>query len=248
MTVPETKRVAIVTGGGSGIGRSCAVQLGRQGTRVVVADWDPKGGQETVDHIIKDGGVAIFVEADVSRDDAVRQMVAITLREFGQLDSAINNAGITADWLPLSQQSEAGFQRVADVNFKGVFLCMKYEIEAMLSNGRGGAIVNVASAMGLVGMPALSPYVGAKHGVVGLTRSAALDYATSNIRINVVCPGVVRTGLLPPSAEGEMAPMLPMRRIGEPDEIAAAAIWLCSPEASYITGAALPVDGGHTAA
>lgn len=239
-------RVAVVTGAGSGIGRSCAQQLAGAGARVVVADIDARGGQATVEAIDAAGGAASLYELEVSDAASVEGMVRQALDRYGGLHVAINNAGISSDWLPLADHTEDGFQRVLDVNLKGVFLCMKHEIAAMLAQG-GGAIVNISSAMGLVAMPQLAPYVASKHGVIGLTRTAMLDYALSNIRVNAVCPGVVRTGLLPDGAEAAMAPTLPMGRIAEPDEIAAAAVWLCSDEASYVTGAALPVDGGHTA-
>jgi len=239
-------RVAIVTGAGSGIGRACAEQLAALGAKVVVADINTDGANATVEAITAAGGSARSYIGDVANAAAVEGMVKFALDRFGALHIAINNAGIAAENLPLAEHSEDGFQRVVDVNLKGVFLCMKYEIPALLAQG-GGAIVNVASAMGLVAMPMIAPYIGAKHGVIGLTRAAMLDYAMSNIRVNVVCPGVVRTGLLPDGAEEAMAPTLPMGRIATPDEIAAAAVWLCSDAASYVNGAALPVDGGHTA-
>lgn len=239
-------RVAVVTGAGSGIGRACAIQLATAGASVVVADRDVEGGEAVVNSVIDDGGIACFYQLEVAEDASISCMVAYALDRYAGLDIAINNAGISSEWLPLAHQSLSSFQRVMDVNLTGVFLCMKHQIGAMLDRG-GGAIVNISSAMGLVGMPDLAPYVASKHGVVGLARAAMLDYALSNIRINTVCPGVVRTALLPDGAEAAMAPTLPMGRIGEPDEIAAAAVWLCSDAASYITGVALPVDGGHTA-
>ena len=239
-------RVAVVTGASSGIGRSCARQLAAAGASVVVADRNADGGEAVVNSIVAEGGIASFYLLEAGDDASVYGMVAHALETYSGLDIAINNAGISSDWLPLAQHSNDSFQRVMDVNMTGVFLCMKHEIAAMLDRG-SGAIVNISSAMGLVGMPDLAPYVASKHGVVGLTRSAMLDYALKNIRINVVCPGVVRTALLPDGAEAAMGPTLPMGRIGEPDEIAAAAVWLCSDAASYITGVALPVDGGHTA-
>lgn len=239
-------RAAVVTGAASGIGRECARQLAEAGASVVVADRDAVGGEAVVEGIVASGGIASFYQVEVADDESVAGMVRRAVDLYGGLHFAVNNAGISSDWLPLAQHGEEGFQRVVDVNMKGVFLCMKHEILAMLEGG-GGSIVNVASAMGLVAMPLLAPYVAAKHGVIGLTRTAMLDYALANIRVNAVCPGVVRTALLPDGAEEAMAPTLPMGRIAEPEEIAAAATWLCSDAASYVTGVALPVDGGHTA-
>lgn len=239
-------RVALVTGAGSGIGSACAHQFAAAGASVVVADITPEGGEAVVDAIRSSGGTASFYQLDVADEASVAAMVGHAVDLYGGLDAAVNNAGISSAWLPLAEHDEQGFNRVIDVNLKGVFFCMKHEIRAMLTRG-GGAIVNISSAMGMVGMPLLAPYVATKHGVLGLTRTAMLDYALSNIRVNAVCPGVVRTALLPDGAEEAMAPTLPMARIGEPGEIAAAAVWLCSDQASYINGAALPVDGGHTA-
>jgi NAD(P)-dependent dehydrogenase (short-subunit alcohol dehydrogenase family) len=240
----------LVTGAGSGIGRASAVALAREGAAVMVADVNTETGQDTVAMIEETGGLAMFRRCDVSSDADVAGLVTATLAEFGRVDFAHNNAGIstpvqrpTADW------DEKTFDRIVSVNLKGVWLGLRHEIPAMLAAG-GGSIVNTASVGGLVGIPNVALYVATKHGVVGLTKAAALEYATQGVRINAVCPGIVRTRLYdarPPEVQRQIVEMQPVDRVGEPEEVAELVVWLCSEKASLLTGAAIPVDGAWTA-
>jgi NAD(P)-dependent dehydrogenase (short-subunit alcohol dehydrogenase family) len=249
--------VALVTGGGSGIGRATALKLASSGAQVVVADVNEDGGRETVDSIEQAGGDAIFMRADVANSTEVHTLIGATVRAYGRLDCAVNNAGISG--LPPDGQSyaphevpEAQWARVIGINLTGVFLCLKREIAQMLQQGSGGAIVNLASIYGLVGARG-APYVASKHGVVGLTRSFALAYAQQGIRINAVCPGHTETPMVAgvfaarPEEEERLRATYPVGRLGFPGEIAEAIAWLCSDAASFVTGVALPVDGGWTA-
>lgn len=244
--------VALVTGGSSGIGRATAIAFAREGAKVLVADLGEAGGQETVRLIREAGGDAMFVKTDVSSAADAEAMVARAVETYGRLDIAYNNAGIVGQSTPAADGTEENWDRVIDVNLKGIFLCMKAEIPRMLSQG-GGAIVNCASVAGLVGFAGIAPYVASKHGVVGLTKAAALDYATLGIRINAVCPGVIRTPMVTATTQGDAAAEAalaagePIGRIGEPEEIADAVLWLCSPGASFVTGEAIAVDGGWIA-
>ena len=244
-------KVAIVTGGSSGIGQAAAIAFAREGARVVLsADRDVKGGEATVKTIKKAGGEASFVRADVASSADVAALVARTVELYGRLDYAFNNAGISGSWASVVDCSEADWDRTIAVNLKGVWLCMKYEIPVMLKNG--GAIVNTASVAGVKALPNNADYVASKHGVVGLTKSAALAYAKAGIRVNVVCPGptdtpLTRRTLLAPGSPGaaeNIERTLPFGRMGTSEEVAAAAIWLCSDAASYITGLVVTVDGG----
>ncbi len=247
-------KTALVTGGGSGIGRATSLAYAKDGARVVVADVTVEGGEETV-HMIKEaGGEAILVHADVSKPEDTEAMVAQAVEAFGSLDCAFNNAGIgggrarllTADYL------EEDWDRVISINLKGVWLCMKAEIPQMLKQG-SGAIVNTASIAGLVGLTGTIAYVAAKHGVTGLTKAAAMEYAKSGIRVNAVCPGYIQTPLVQgifDRIEGyreRVAARHPMDRLGEPEEIAQAVVWLSSDAASFVTGHNMPVDGGYMA-
>jgi len=247
-------KVVIITGGASGIGRAAAQLFAQEGVKVVVADIQAEGGHETVSLIKRAGGEAVFVETDVSQEDQVRAMVARTVETYGRLDCAFNNAGVEAQQalVPLVDSPVEEFDRLIAINLRGIFLCLKYEIPEMLGAG-GGAIVNTSSVAGLVGFQLSGPYVASKHGVVGLTKSAALDYATQNIRVNAICPGVTRTPMVDAMIGGDkelealIVGVHPMGRVASPEETAQTAVWLCSDEASFITGVALAVDGGLVA-
>ena len=247
-------KIALVTGGGGGIGRATALAFAREGARVAVADFAAGAAHDTVAQINAGGGQAITLTGDVTRAEDVRAMIGDTISAYGRLDCAFNNAGIapyqvdasgkkTAEW------SEEAFDRMIAVNLKGVWLCMKEEIPRMLSQG-GGAIVNTASIAGLIGLVTSSAYVAAKHGVIGLTKTAALEYTDVNIRVNAVCPGFIKTQMTADTMRrrGEtIISQIPFRRMGEPGEIAEMVVWLCSERASYVTGASYNVDGGWMA-
>ena len=245
-------KVALVTGGSSGIGRVSALAFASEGARVTIADVNVEGGEETVGMIKETGGEAMFVKADVSKAADVEALIERVVERYGRLDCAFNNAGVDNLHFPVGELLEEEWDRVIDINLKGVMLCMRYEIPQMLING-GGAIVNASSVAGLIGTPMSPSYTTSKHGVVGLTRSAALDYARRGIRVNAVCPGVIKTPIVEaylketPEAEAQLATQSAMGRMGEPEEIAAAVLWLCSDASSFVTGQALAVDGGWTA-
>lgn len=245
-------KVAIVTGSASGIGRASALAFSREGARVVIADWNEEGGEETRRMVQDAGGEAVFVRADVSHAADVKNMVDTAVGTYGRLDCAYNNAGIGCGPTLLCDYDDNEWTRVIDVNLRGVYLCMKYEIPAMLSAG-GGAIANTSSAAGLVALAYVAPYVAAKHGVVGLTKAAALDYATQGIRVNAICPGTIRTPLVQqwldkhPEDEEAWTKVAPMERMADPMEVAEMAVWLCSDRASFVTGQAIAVDGGTVA-
>lgn len=242
-------KVAIVTGSASGIGRASAQAFSTAGAKVVVADIDAVGGEETARLIREAGGDALHVTVDVTDEASVAAMVEATVSHYGRLDAAHNNAGIS----PLSGNTvdcpRSTWDAIIAVNLTGVWQCMKFEIPAMLRTG-GGAIVNTSSGVGLIAIAAMPPYVASKHGVIGITKVAALDFATQGIRVNAICPGTVLTPLVDEKAKqgfydiDAMAAMAPMKRLGTTAEIAAAAVWLCSDASSFVTGVALPVDGG----
>jgi NAD(P)-dependent dehydrogenase (short-subunit alcohol dehydrogenase family) len=244
-------KVALVTGAGSGIGRASALAFARAGACVVVSDVDAAGGEDTVRQI---GNQARFVHADVSSESDVGRLVEETVNAFGQLDIAHNNAGIGAPPAPVHEASREVFERVIAVNLTGVWLCVKHEARYMLEHG-GGAIVNTASLAGLIGFPLNVAYSASKHAVIGITRTAALEYARAGIRVNAVCPAFVRTPMVegyvaaagPAMSFERLASMQPMGRLGTVEEVADAVLWLCSDQASFITGHALPLDGGTTA-
>jgi NAD(P)-dependent dehydrogenase (short-subunit alcohol dehydrogenase family) len=245
-------KVTLVTGAGGGIGRSTAIVLGAAGARVMVSDISTRRGEETARMVRETGAQAEFFKADVSRASDVEAMVAAAVKRWGRLDCAHNNAGISGNIASVVDDTEENWDRTLAVDLKGVWLCMKYEIAQMLKQG-GGSIVNTASTAGLLGAVRMGAYAAAKHGVVGLTRTAALECARSNIRINAICPGVVGTPvILQWFEENErlkrsMIAQEPIGRVGNPEEIANAVVWLFSDRASFVTGAAIPVDGGLTA-
>ena len=247
-------KVALVTGGGSGIGRAAALALARAGANLVVSGRREKEGFETVALIQKDGGQATFIKTNVGKEPEVETLVRQTLATYGRLDAAFNNAGIEGDvGKQTHEQSLANYHAVMDTNVLGVLLSMKHEIGAMLKNG-GGAIVNNASVGGLIGFPGVSVYVASKHAVLGLTKSAALEYTKQGIRVNAVSPGGIETPMLNRFTGGpgtdffnRLARMHPVGRLGRPEEIAEAVLWLCSDQASFVTGQSLAADGGWTA-
>lgn len=247
-----TGKVAIITGAGSGIGRASALAFAREGAKVVVADMVIEGGEETVSLIKQSGGEALFVKTDVSKATEVEALVQRAVAAYGRLDCAYNNAGIEGAGATTAEYPEEMWDRVLAINLTGVWLCLKYEIAQMLKQG-GGAIVNTASTAGLVGYPRGSAYVASKHGVVGLTKTAALEYAKAGIRVNAVCPGAIDTPMMGritdhrPQRAARMAAAEPVGRMGNPTEIAEAVVWLCSDAASFVTGHAMAVDGGMTA-
>jgi NAD(P)-dependent dehydrogenase (short-subunit alcohol dehydrogenase family) len=244
-------KAGLVTGAAGGIGRATALALAREGAAgIVVNDLESRqaDGEETVRLIDEAGGRAQFVAADVTRASEQEALVAATVEAFGRLDFAHNNAGVEYHaTIPETEESE--FDRIIDVNLKGVWLGMKYQIPQMLAQG-GGAIVNTASLAGLIAVPALGAYIASKFGVVGLTKTAALEFANQGIRVNCVCPAAIRTYMvehLPPERQAELTAPQAMKRLGEPTEVAEAVTWLCSDRASFVTGIAMPVDAGSTA-
>jgi NAD(P)-dependent dehydrogenase (short-subunit alcohol dehydrogenase family) len=244
-------KVALVTGASSGIGRAIALGYASQGASVVVSDMNLAGGEETVRLIRNRGGKAMFACADVSNPGDCEEMVAVALAEYGRLDIACNNAGIGGDIAPTADYPVEGWNRVIGINLTGVFQCMKYEIPAMLRAG-GGAIVNIASILGAVGFANSPAYTAAKHGVIGLTQSAALEYAARGIRVNAVGPAFIHTPMISALEEDRasreaLIAQHPMGRLGEPGEVAALVLWLSSAQASFVTGAYYPVDGGYLA-
>lgn len=244
-------KAGLVTGAGSGIGRAAAIELARQGAAVTVTDIDEATAVETTEMISKDGGRAQALRVDIADEDAVRTAVERTVEAYGGLDLAVNNAGLDSHHRRLDEMTPAEFERVLHVNLTGTFLCMKYELPALRSRG-GGAIVNVASNGGLYAIPTAPAYVAAKHGIVGLTKVAAVDYAPQGIRVNAVCPGPTRTPGFERVAAGTdmiamQSAMTPLGRMATSQEAAAAAVWLGSDAASYVTGIALSVDGGRRA-
>jgi NAD(P)-dependent dehydrogenase (short-subunit alcohol dehydrogenase family) len=245
-------KVALVTGGASGIGRATALTFAREGAKLVIADLNDEGGHQTVHMITEQGGDAIFVRTDVSQAVEVQALISTAVETYGRLDCAHNNAGIAGGGRArTAEYAEDTWHRVIAINLTGVWLCMKYEIPLMLQQG-SGAIVNTASVAGLIGARGLAAYVASKHGVVGLTKTAALEYAQQGLRVNCVCPGVIETpmtarGLSDPERRARIIASEPMGRIGKPEEIAEAVVWLCSDAASFVTGHTMTVDGGFVA-
>jgi NAD(P)-dependent dehydrogenase (short-subunit alcohol dehydrogenase family) len=245
-------KVVLVTGATSGIGKATALAFGRSGAKVVVSGIDEDDGRAVVERITQDGSEAIFVPADVTRQEDVDRLVDSTIRHYGRLDGAFNNAGIESETAPTAECTEENWARVLEVNLTGVWRCMKAEIPPMLATG-GGTIVNCSSVAGLVGFAGSAPYVASKHGLLGLTKTAALEYASQGIRVNAICPGVIATPMVDrvtkgnPEVEQQLIGMEPIGRMGSSDEIADAVLWLCSDGASFVVGHPLVVDGGMVA-
>lgn len=245
-------KIALITGAASGIGRATARAFAEEGARVIVLDVSTEAGHETVQLVEEDGGEAAFIKADVSQAEEVQAAIQTIIETYGRLDIGINNAGIAGPWTRVADLSFDDWERVLAINLNGVFYCMHYEIKQMLQQG-AGVIVNTASVAGLRGLANASAYSASKHAVVGLTKAAALEYARQGIRVNAVCPVFTRTPLfeemfeLNPNYEEKLKRNIPMRRYGTPENIADAIVWLCSDAASFVTGQAVPLDGGMTA-
>lgn len=243
-------KIALVTGGSFGIGRATAVAFAKHGAKVVIADWIED--KATLEQIEGEGGTGIFVKCDVSKGSDVDQLITQTVKTYGRVDYAINNAGIEGANAVTHECTEENWDKTIGINLKGVWLCMKYEIPLMLKQGKG-AIVNVASVAGLIGFPGLPAYVASKHAIIGLTKTAALENAKQNIRINAVCPGAIKTAMIDritgrdKTVEKQFEDMEPIGRMGNPEEVAEAIIWLCSDSASFVTGNSMMVDGGWVA-
>lgn len=247
------QKVILVTGGSTGIGCATAKILAQEGARVIIIDVQDEQGEQTVAAIQGAGGLAEYHHADVANYDQVRGIITSTAEKYGSLDGALNNAGIEGPAIKILDYSIEDWERVLRVNLTGVFVCMKCEVEQMSKQASGGSIVSTASVAGLVGLPGASSYNSAKHGVVGLTKTVALEYAASNLRVNAVCPGFIDTPMLGRVTEAsekirdKLIGQVPMKRVANPDEIGNAVAWLMSEKSSYVTGVALPVDGGWVA-
>lgn len=247
-------KVAIVTGAAMGMGKSTAELFAKAGAKVIVADYNEVEGQKTADEIKASGGEATFIKVDVSVEEEVKNLVEKTVEVYGRLDVAVNNAAITPDDKPIAEMDMAYYERLMAVDLKGVLLCMKYEIKQLLVQGSPGSIVNTSSVSGLRPQPSNPAYVTAKHGVIGATKSAAMDYSPKGIRVNTVCPGAIDTPMLQNALKqfeldpNEYAKKLSMLgRFAQSEEVAHANLWLCSDLSSYVTGATIAVDGGYTA-
>jgi NAD(P)-dependent dehydrogenase (short-subunit alcohol dehydrogenase family) len=242
-------KVVIVTGASSGIGRATALAFAQEGAKVIVSDIKEEEGLAFVEEIKKAKGEAFFIKCDVSSEEQVKNLIDKTIEKYGRLDCAYNNAGVEGSPSTTVECSTENWDKTININLRGVWLCMKYEIPAMLKFGKG-SIVNCSSVAGLVGFETIPAYVASKHGVIGLTETAALEFAKKNIRVNAVCPGVIHTPMLERFTRGDenaMAAQDPMGRVGRPEEIADSVLWLCSDKSSYVTGQSIAVDGGWVA-
>jgi NAD(P)-dependent dehydrogenase (short-subunit alcohol dehydrogenase family) len=245
-------KVALVTGGSFGIGRATAIAFAKRGAKVVVADWLEDKDGDTIKGIKAEGSDALFIKCDVSKASDVKAMIDQTISTFGRIDFAFNNAGIEGIMGQTHECTEENWDKTIGVNLKGIWLCMKHQIPIMQKQSKG-VIINCASVAGLIGFPGLPAYVASKHAVAGLTKTAALEYAKLNIRINAVCPGVIKTPMIDrltgneKSVEKNYESMEPVGRMGQPEEVAEAVVWLCSDAASFVTGVIMPVDGGWIA-
>lgn len=249
MTAELKGKVSLITGGTSGIGRDSAVLFAKAGAKVVVTGRREADGKETVDLVRAAGGDALFLKSDVSKAADVEMIVQKTVEKFGRLDVAFNNAGIEGNWVPIVEQSEADWDRVIDINLKGVWLCLKYELRQMIKQGGGGTIVNMSSVAGLMGSQGAATYVASKHGVLGLTKTAALENAGHGIRVNAVCPAVIETAMAErafadPQVNKFVRSQHALGRFGRVDEISEAVLWMCSDLSSFMTGQFLVLDGG----
>lgn len=251
MQITFPKKVVLITGAGSGIGRAAALAFAREGAYVAVADITEAAGNETVALIEAAGGVARFFKVNVTKAAEVENLIKQIVETWGRLDITLNNAGVDNDMAPITETSEADFDKVIAVNLKGVWLCMKYAIAQMEKQG-GGVVINTASALSITVVPGASPYNASKHAVAGLTKTCAVEYGAKNIRINAICPGVIRTPLLEnhpnlPELEKSLLPLHPIGRLGTSEEVANTILWLASDAASFVHGALVTVDGGWTA-
>ena len=245
-------KVALITGGTTGIGRDTAVLFAKHGGKVVFTGRRETEGNETLGLVRAAGGDGLFLKSDVSKSSDVQTMVQKTVEKFGRLDIAFNNAGVEGVWVPLVDQTEENWDYVHNINLKGLWLCLKYEIQQMIKQGKGGAIVNMSSVAGVKGFPGAGVYVASKHGVLGLTKTAALECAAAKIRVNAVCPAVIETPMADrafpdPAFSKAVLAQHPLGRFGKPIEVAEAVLWLCSGKSSFVTGHSLMVDGGFTA-
>lgn len=252
MTSGLEGKVAVVTGGTSGIGRETGVRFAKAGVKVVIAGRREQEGEETLDLVSAAGGEGLFLKTDVTKASEVEALIQKTVERFGRLDIAFNNAGIEGAWVPIVRQSEQDWDRTIEVNLKGVWLCLKYEIRQMVKQAGSGAIVNMASVMGSIGSAGAAAYTASKHGVIGLTKAAALETAKARIRINAICPATIETSMADrlfgaPAVYKQILAYHPIGRFGKPAEIAEAVVWMCSDNASFMTGQSLILDGGFLA-
>ncbi len=249
MTKALENKVALITGGTTGIGRDTAVLFAKEGAKVVFTGRREAEGNETLNLVRAAGGDGLFLKSDVSKPADIQSAVQKTVEKYRRLDIAFNNAGVEGAWMPLVEQTEENWDYVHDINLKGLFFCLKYEIQQMQKQGNGGSIVNMSSVAGLMGFAGSSIYVASKHGVIGLTRSAAIECASAKIRVNAVCPAVIETPMADrafgdPEASKRVLGMHPLGRFGKPTEVAEAVLWLCSDKSSFTTGQYIGIDGG----